>query len=360
LCASFGDPHLSTLDGLDYDFQGKGDFIITRSSVLRSNPDFQMQARFLPCRTGATATCGVAAAMKLGANTVTAYMRSTESETGPVLEVFVNGAAVALPTSDSDSVRFPGAAAGGITKTYTKYKISFDVKFGFEFTNPGYASNSIYFFLPGSTYFGNRTEGLCGTWDGTPNNDLRYFSGAAVMYLDPNTASNDQIYTNLQTAWRVTEATSLFDYTRAGASYTQTNDPNFQPSHTATFASPALETQAREICNGFQGMSPRQIQACLFDVAATGDLSFARASIEATMDLCAQASGDASACTQGLMTCPNFCNYAGKCVNSRCECFPGFQGTDCATVVGPGTGAAAHTTVSMVFVAILALVTMLM
>ena len=69
---------------------------------------------------------------------------------------------------------------------------------------------------------------------------------------------------------------SLFTY-RDGKSWAKYYDPLFSPVFVLTFSDPALEEDAREICNGDT--------FCLFDIAATKRVDIGMSTMQGNQDL---------------------------------------------------------------------------
>ncbi|MEN9230342.1 MAG: VWD domain-containing protein [Thermostichus sp. DG02_5_bins_236] len=79
---SFRDPHFGTFDGLAYDFQASGDFVLTRSIDGR----FEIQARHTPVTLYPDVSLNTAISARLGEQIVRLTIGAGEE-----LEVFING-----------------------------------------------------------------------------------------------------------------------------------------------------------------------------------------------------------------------------------------------------------------------------
>jgi hypothetical protein len=123
--------------------------------------------------------------------------------------------------------------------------------------------------LPAS--FSGKTRGLLGTWDNDQTNDLKTRAGTVIS----STADQQTIYSNFGQTYAVTALTSLFTYPD-GQSFSDYNKPNFVPAFvTPTFASETLKSQAMSAC-----ATAKSIDACLYDVATTGDLRTAQVAVK--------------------------------------------------------------------------------
>jgi hypothetical protein len=112
-------------------------------------------------------------------------------------------------------------------------------------------------------------SGLLGNFDGNPRNDIAPKGGTAI------TPSFDALYPRFADSWRITQATSLFDYP-PGASTATFTDRSF-PDGPATTASltAAQRTSARAACNAADVRDPTDLDNCTLDVALTGSADFA-------------------------------------------------------------------------------------
>lgn len=115
-------------------------------------------------------------------------------------------------------------------------------------------------------------RGLLGNADGDTTNDLAVRGGAVLA----QPVSNTDLYGAYADSWRVTDATSRFDYApgKSSASYIV---PGF-PSRPATVATltPEEYDAAKASCTA-AGVAPSLLDGCVVDVALTGDARFAAA-----------------------------------------------------------------------------------
>ena len=110
------------------------------------------------------------------------------------------------------------------------------------------------------------TAGLLGTWNDNTADDFTLPNGTSI-----NTSSSmEAIHYQFGQAWTISPATSLFTYD-IGTTFATYNDRNFRPAFTPQFRNSALQTQAQLVCG-----SNTQ---CLFDVATSGNVSFAGSSL---------------------------------------------------------------------------------
>lgn len=186
---SYGDPHLVTLDGLAYEFQAVGEFTLLRAT---SGAPLEVQVRYSPVPGSELASQTTAVATQLGTARITIDLGRTDL-------VRVDGVGLdplllagGLDVGDGQ-VFFDGEV---VTIVYaTGEQLRLDLFDGFINTTLTLAA-------------GRRVEGLLGTADADPSNDLALPDGTVL----PQPVSFANLYGPYADAWRVSDATSLFDY----------------------------------------------------------------------------------------------------------------------------------------------------
>jgi Bacterial Ig-like domain (group 3) len=288
-----GDPHLTTADGVHYDFQGAGEFVTLR------NPDgLEIQTRQTPIATtffpppdahDGLATCvsiNTAVAARVGGHRVTwepnlsgvpdpsgLQLRIDGAPTtlGPNGLVLGIGGRVAPAAGGALQVDFPDGATLLATPQWwadqSKWYLNVDV------SHLGLVSD-----IGGSSGRGIAGAIAAGSWlPPMPNGTS----------LGPMPAALPDRYTTLyQTfadAWRVTARDSLFDY--APGTSTDTFTMKDWPKQTAPCVvhdekpvEPASEAAAIAVCRPVRDSTRRA--DCVFDVRATGNLGFAKTYVD--------------------------------------------------------------------------------
>ncbi|MGW2836946.1 VWD domain-containing protein [Streptomyces sp. NPDC001493] len=247
----FGDPHMTTLDGLAYDLQAAGEFEVVHVPSL----DLDLQARFVPQGTSGTFTTVDALAFSING----AYVELHQNG-----DAFVNG--VQIPASQK-LTDFGGGAM--LVRSGSKFVATFGAakaRLAFSAGNVGFD------IAPGVP-----TTGLLGDNDGIPANDLVMSDGTPVSSATASVL--DGPYAN---SWRLTDNQSDFTYPdeNTTASYT---DLTF-PSNVVTLVDFAQSDQdlARQTCNAQAVPAGPQFDACMLDVAQTGDANYAKAAAAVT------------------------------------------------------------------------------
>ncbi len=289
-----GDPHITTLDGTHYDFQGAGEYVVLR------DPDVaEIQVRQAPIATTfnpgpnpyhGLATCvslNTAVAARVGKRRVT-YQPDLSGVPNPDgLQLRIDGDLMTLGPNGIDL-----GNGGRIVQTTAPggLEVVFPAKYILRVTPGWWASQSKWYLnadvipAPSSAVSGASLSdarfigGIAGPI--APRSWLPALPDGSSMGPMP-AALHDRyvdLYEKFGEAWRVTDATSLFDYAsgRSTATFTLKTWPMEQPPCELPDVKPvkpvSLEV-AQEACAKVQHRNMRA--DCVFDVRVTGELGFA-------------------------------------------------------------------------------------
>ncbi|XP_070554193.1 sushi domain-containing protein 2-like isoform X2 [Ptychodera flava] len=262
-----GDPHFITLDGLEYTFNGHGEFYL----VMTTNDTFIMQGRMMELKLqsgevveGATVFTAVAMstrtsdAVQVQVNNrriLDAWINSTEGNTGWERVDFeennfwtFNGVSVVKDYSGNSSVitvMFRDGVSVQVTATEGTLMMSY--------------------MLFGPPSLKGKTRGLMGTWNDDPDDDLLTADGE---YLSQNSTLRE-IHYSFGMTWNVSEEKSLFRYD-SGESHETINDYTYEPDF-------EVSTNVTDDVVALCGENTQ----CIFDYQVTGSESVAQASKEA-------------------------------------------------------------------------------
>jgi hypothetical protein len=289
---TYGDPHIKTVDGTHYDFQSAGEFTLLRGEGL------EIQTRQTPVSTegplgenphtglSSCVSINTAAAMKVGPHRIT-YQPMTfgERKTSRML-LRVDGEAVELTAGAialGSGGRILATTAGGIQ---IEYQGGTDVVI-----TPGFWEPYQAWYLNIDVRRARATDGIMGAI--APQNWLPMLPDGTFLGPRPATLSQryQDLYRRFADAWRVTDATSLFDYAPGTSTRTHTLAawPGEAPRSctvppTAGFPDrPPVKAmpldQAKAHCRAVVADALRA--NCEQDVMITGDAGFAKTYVAA-------------------------------------------------------------------------------
>lgn len=276
-----GDPHIRTVDGVNFDFQSAGEF-----TLLRNANGLEIQTRQSPVSTqppipnaytglSACVSLNSALAARVGGRRVT-WQPEKDGNSG-AMTLRVDGAPTAVPTSGIDlgpNARISRSAAGnGIN-------IDFPDGTGLTATSHFWGAPHNRWYLNVSVFRTPAYEGVmgaipAGSWlPGLPNNAFvgPKPAAAADRWID--------LYDTFANAWRVTDRSSLFDYSRgeSTATFTMKDWPRKSGDckiPTLPMAAGLPARAARQICSAVRDKNRNA--NCVFDVMMTGEKGFAEA-----------------------------------------------------------------------------------
>lgn len=253
-----GDVHIRTPDGLVYDFQEVGDFILLQST----SGDVMLQARQSPLGPNGRVSINTAVAMNVAGDTLEFYLK-------PERGFYLNGERLDdLPTTartlnaGGEIVLNPPANASQQDFTVVWPDRSTGVRvilYGDNHLDIGIAR-----FGGSLTY-----EGILGNLDKNRQNDVRTRDGEAIEPL-PTFAELKRF----GDSWRVQEGESLFRAVPATQETVADEATVAEGQLTVRDLDPAVVEGARQICEGAGITDPLALDTCTYDVAVTGDEIF--------------------------------------------------------------------------------------
>lgn len=282
--ADNGDPHIRTVDGKRYDFQAVGEFVL-----LRDHEGMEIQARQAPVPTANPVTddysgltvcvsLNTAVAARVGSHRI-AYQPGRDARQ---LQFYLDGKPARLTTEgiDLEGHRVSAFDAGGATGLRVDY-----ANLAVLTVTPNFWTTHGLWYMNVSVSHTQADFGLMGsiperTW--LP----RLPNGSSVGPMPRSLRERYvALYKTFADAWRVTDDTSLFVYAPGTSTRTFTDEdwPAEQPPCVVKppFVIPGAPIpvgmsieRAREIC---QAVTVDHLHRdCVFDVATTGDETFAQ------------------------------------------------------------------------------------
>ncbi|XP_078690041.1 mucin-like protein [Branchiostoma floridae x Branchiostoma belcheri] len=259
------DPHLTTMDGNKYSFNGLGDFLLADVD----SGEYQLQCRM-------SLAPGTDHATMITA--MIAYQRDKQPVLIQVvgdsgLEMYVNGSLTDLSVFDGGTDEEDYELEVGDNALVTRpANNSLDVVFFSGITVKATAKKgmlSVEFSSPPELK--GKIRGLLGRFDGDQSNDFETSNGTIL----PVNATERELYEDFGLSWQLTiedgPRKSLFpSHTRDSFKTRSSFYPHFTDE--ITFSDPDLEARARTTCGNNTD--------CLFDVSQTGDLDLGKELVE--------------------------------------------------------------------------------
>jgi hypothetical protein len=281
--ADNGDPHIKTVNGTHYDFQSAGEF-----TLLQDGSTMEIQARQSPV-SGAPAipnahtglkscvSLNTAVAARVGGHRVS-YQPNISGKPDPSgMQLRIDGV-----LTDINALQSVNLGSGGrVSKAPAGNGIEIDFPNGTSLIAvPLWWSSQSKWYLNLSVFRTPATEGVMGLVQAGWLPALPDGSS-----LGPKPASLSQRYIDLNqtfaNAWRVTNASSLFDYA-PGTSTSTFTDKEWPPEASEPCivpdsppVTPMDWERAAEACREIVDKDNRT--NCTFDVATTGEFGFAKA-----------------------------------------------------------------------------------
>ncbi|MDO1448233.1 VWD domain-containing protein [Rhodocytophaga aerolata] len=253
---SWGDPHLSTPDGLLYDFHGYGEFIFTKS--MQDN--FEVQVRMgNPYSTTLQATLNTGLAIQTGtdvvcivANPQKLYINNVAQELNFDIIPLKEGAGIKREIDKTYQVLTIRSKKGDLVKVRLDGGYYFDFEVTINESRKGHV------------------QGLLGNYDGDKGNDLQLKSGERVE------KSFSSMYPRFADSWRVEAANSLFYY--AAGTNTETFTKKDFPKAPLHIPNDKLKW-AENICLQAGITEEPFLTNCTCDVALTDDPAMAKSAV---------------------------------------------------------------------------------
>ncbi len=256
---SSGDPHLLTFDGLYYDLQTAGEFVLAEST---SGPDFTVQTRQQP----APGICpnvayNTALATRLGNSTV-------HFDIDPARALMFDDQPATVP---GNGILFENGDSL-VHSSATRWVLNWAGGEQVSINGVGAGSHlDVFLDLPSSRK--GQLRGLLGTYDGIHANELLTRSGTTLA----QPVEFDTLLTEFAGSYRITQNESLFSYPAGGS--TSDYDVADFPSGPTSSADlpPAIRASAEQDCLAANITNPIALEACIVDVGCTGDKTLVEA-----------------------------------------------------------------------------------
>ncbi|XP_061422205.1 mucin-like protein [Lethenteron reissneri] len=252
----FGEPHIATLDGVDYTFNGLGEYdllIANDGNVTK----FVVQGRTQ--RAGENHT-----------SMATSFVALVVMQTGcPRVELKLDQENTTLLFIEGYqfNVSENATTINGTTVMLNNGSTVASFKSGASVTVTA-IMGALQFLISLPEKMRNNTQGLLGVFNGNKTDDFTARNGTILPFNGDKPPKDDRIFFEFGQSWKITNESSLFSY-NGSESWLIFNNNTFVPR----FFDDLLQenaTKTKEItalCNGSD--------ACIFDALSTGDILFA-------------------------------------------------------------------------------------
>nr|XP_060495669.1 mucin-4 [Panthera onca] len=245
----FGDPHITTLDGANYTFNGLGDFLLVRA--WDRNSSFLLQGRTAQT-SSAQATNFIAFAAKYNTSSLNPITVRWLLKPNDTIHVQVNNQTVTFETNHEDPEGQEIFNTTGIvmTRNGSLVSASFDGTVTISVTA---LSNILHASCSLPEEYRNSTEGLLGVWNDNPDDDFRMPNGSTIL----NKSDEWQLY-QFGMTWKIND-------TRLLGKRDNPLPSNFTPVFLFQLKNNSSGENLVSECNGDE--------QCIYDSLATGNTS---------------------------------------------------------------------------------------
>ncbi|MFG2913165.1 VWD domain-containing protein [Kitasatospora sp. NPDC048298] len=252
---SNGDPHVTTFDGLRYDFQAAGEF----TAVESTTGDLRIQVRQVPYPGSTLVSVNKAVAANAAGDRVGLYL----DESG--IDVRVNGTLRPVPEGDT-ALPHGGTVTRASADGLESYRVTWpDGTFLTANVVGSWGLNVQVRLAPAHRA---HVRGLLGDFNGDPDQDVRTREGETL----PKDPPFDRLYHAFADSWRVNQADSLFDY--ASGESTGTFTLRDFPERPTTLGTVPNRSVATVLCQAAGVAAGPPLDECVMDAALTGQASF--------------------------------------------------------------------------------------
>lgn len=278
-----GDPHIKTVNGTNYDFHGAGEY-----TLLRDGADYEIQTRQTPVTTAGPlpnaytglSSCvavNTALAARVGSHRISYQPDGPLNEQATRMRLRVDGVMQDIDTLGSINL----GVGGRVSRAASGNGIEVDFPNGSSLlVTPAWWSSHNIAYLNISMLNTPATEGIAGFIE--PGQWLPRLSDGASLGSKP--ADLSQRYKDLNKtfskSWRVSNASSLFDYApgTSTATYTTQGWPFENASSCEIPRMSKVKPIDREVAKRacLEVVDPDNRNNCVMDVAVTGEIGFAK------------------------------------------------------------------------------------
>ncbi|KAL9979187.1 hypothetical protein ACROYT_G016809 [Oculina patagonica] len=246
------DPHIKTLDGMNYTFNGLGEYVM----VDAHDGTFQLQARTKLAQGNSSIATIFSAGVAKEENTSIIEVRVKERGG---LQVLIDQAIYNGYNNLTNRTEEVGRNLSVSKPEENCLQVSFPSTMLIKFCEK---KEMLSFVVTPAEDYKKSTKGLLGTWNDDPDDDFTLPNGTVL----PSSSTMREIHFEFGVKWQIIQSQSLFTYGH-NESVDTFFDPDFEPmfADNIIWENNSTKEKAEAQCG--------DDHECLFDVASTNDLS---------------------------------------------------------------------------------------
>ena len=271
----FGDPHIVTLDGLGYDFQAVGDYILVETVLPGDENPFQVQVRFEPLPGSDLVSVTTRMAVNIGDTVV--EINALGPDTLLIGGVAVTPEQLALLALDADG---DGTADVFFDEALSEFTIILnDLNEALKIKNmDGVLNVCVFLSDDADAGHANNVRGLMGNANGDTTDDLMLRTEPFTVFTDP---TFDELYVTYADSWRVQTDERLFTDDEGTGNFPD----NFPAAKITIDDLPPAVLAAAEAAVDEAGITDPIIrESAILDFALTGDGDFVQGALGLAAD----------------------------------------------------------------------------
>ncbi|XP_072266268.1 uncharacterized protein [Pyxicephalus adspersus] len=269
----FGDPHISTLDGVQYTFNGLGEFTLVNVRDENNTLMFTLQGRTGRAGNGTQATNFIGLAAKIQNQTTVEWLLQDTN----ITIVRINGTTFTLPDNSTHLDKIT------LEKT-EKQEIMASFDGGISITVSAKVGALSFTTMLDVTYK-NKTEGLLGVFNDDKSDDLMAANGTKLEFNGVK-LPNESLIFEIGLTWKTTPFSSIFMYNETeGESWYTYNNNSFVPlfyDELLLTSDPDFIKKANDTCKGND--------ECIFDILSTKNIEVGQATLGSVVEAKEQSS----------------------------------------------------------------------
>ncbi|XP_053567882.1 mucin-4-like [Bombina bombina] len=261
----YGDPHITTLDGFSYTFNGLGDFTLINASG--SGTSFVLQGRTAQTGTALATNFVAFAAFYNSSSTsikVEWYLNNSD------ISVYVNATEVSFTDSQDMDAKINSSYPDVFLQKNNSVTATFKGILSESITtsvSSTYGMLNAMSSLP--SQFIDKTQGLLGRWNSNPDDDLVKYDGTSI----PKNSSEEEIF-NFGMTWRIDEGSAYNLFTKFSSGQKVKSSATFKPLFLNDLIA-QNSTQYEAISQACKNNTE-----CIYDALSTKNRSFGLATME--------------------------------------------------------------------------------